>query len=272
MSADRSVSWKRGSSHAAIVVFVVSLLSCAGQAAAGINRSLFYLQSGYGSIAWVKGAESESQAADMLQVVPLDHQRCIEVPNASLWFRINNREPEAAGQERYFGVTAWSTSPATPAGDTALTLHRNPGWAAETGPPTRLGRFDRRGDQTDLREFLNVESLTGMIPLADQHRVQFDSRVGGAWNARLASSGELSWKTRQFLARSWPDPAKTQLQYVGAYLLRHTVTNSSTGSDPVLFNIDVRRIGRRQFHLAWYAPNGGGNDSIILSANGPCPR
>lgn len=222
------------------LAFICTLASVSAADARRVHRTLFYTDTPFGSLAWVRGPATRSAARTKLTLEDLSGETCISLPGAGAqWFIINHHDEELAGQVGYFSVRIlYEFAGGTPDAKTGIHLQRNSNWYDASGRQS-VRDYQRSSEQIALTD-------SGFIALHDPVAGNEDARLAelekavGSWHMKPTADDQSSWADRYLYGPMLRAYLRTSSSAISARLIRFTATSSSGSRDPVLFWLDPR--------------------------------
>lgn len=216
--------------------------SVSGISSERIHRSLFYKNTPFGSLAWMRGATTRSDARDRLTVDIFAPDECIVLPATGVqWFIINHREPELDGEPGYFSIRILYRTNRNEAGDQirqGLHVHRNANWY--DGTRKVVGSHERNPDQLAIteRDFIVLHE-----PKPGEEAKSFETLQAslGSWHMAPSVYDETSWTDRYLFGAQLRAYSNASTSAVSARLIRFTATSRTSTGDPVVFWLDPLR-------------------------------
>jgi len=218
------------------------LLHCfCGPAISGdrVHRSLFYDNTPFGSLAWMKGVKTQSAARDRLTVTNLVDDSCIVLPAKGIqWFMINHRDPDLDGVPGYFSVRIlYRTNPDETGSPIRQGLHiqRNGNWYDGS---RRVARpYERHPEQISLSE---QDFIALHDPAQGDEQKNYTALEAslGPWHMAPSANDQTSWSDRHLLGARLRAYSSPNTSAISARLIRFTATSSASSADPVVFWLD----------------------------------
>jgi hypothetical protein len=203
------------------------------------HRSLFYEDTPFGSLAWIRGATTQAKALNRLTVYDLTDENCITLPASGVqWFMINHRtvDPEMKDQIGYFSVRILYRTESDEEGRYArqgLHIHRNGNWVDGRGQLVRA--HERDSEQIKLSE-------QDFISLHDPRAGDEDASLAvleqslGPWHMKPTAESETSWYDRHLYGARLRAYSSAATSAISARLIRFAATSAPNRS--VLFWLD----------------------------------
>jgi hypothetical protein len=231
----------------ASVLAVAGLLSFTAitpSSARNVHRSIFFVETPFGSLAWVKGALTRASARASYKVEDLSPEACVSMPGAGAqWFMINHRDSELEGSVGYFSVRIlynFEEGISSPEARTGLHLQRNANWFDSNGVEVK-DDFDRPSEQIALTNdtFIQFHDPEMGQEASRASLTALEAKVG-QWHMKPTKDAESTWADRYLygpMLRAYLSSTNTA---ISARLIRFTATSSNSSREPVLFWLDPR--------------------------------
>ena len=228
--------------YVAIGLALVCSLSWAPTAQADrVHRSLFYSETPFGSLAWVRGSPTRSAARTKLTVDDLTGESCINLPGSGVqWFMVNHRDEELEGQTGYFSVRIlYQFGPDRPQDSrTGIHLQRNGNWFDAAGRPIARD-YERNPEQISLSD-LNFITLHDPIKGEESVSLAALEEAVGPWHMKPTAGDDSTWVDRHLYGAQLKAYLGAATEAISARLIRFTATSSTSSGEPVLFWLDPR--------------------------------
>jgi len=224
---------------AAAAALLLPFISGPAISADRVHRSLFYDNTPFGSLAWMKGVKTRSAARDRLTVNNLADDNCIVLPAKGIqWFMINHRDPDLDGVPGYFSVRIlYRTNPDAAGGAIRQGLHiqRNGNWYDGS---RRVARpYERHPEQIALSEQDFIALHDPAEGDEEKSAAALEASLG-PWHMAPSADDQTSWTDRHLFGarlRAYSSPGTSA---ISARLIRFTATSSASSADPVVFWLD----------------------------------
>ncbi len=207
-----------------------------------VHRSIFYENTPFGSLAWVKGSPTRASARSKLTVDDLSSETCINLPATGIqWFMINHSDADLDGQTGYFSVRVlynFGPEERLPEDEIGIHLQRNGNWFDASGTPV-AAEYERNSDQIALTDqaFINLhEPSEENVP----ERLEELRKAVGDWHMKPTGSSESTWSDRYLYGPMLRAYLSQSAVAISARMIRFTSTASSWSRSPVVFWLDPR--------------------------------
>lgn len=224
-----------------VAVFAVASAMISTAEAARVHRSIFYENTPFGSLAWVRGSATRPAARTKLVVDDLTAETCINLPaSGAQWFMVNHRDEQLEGQMGYFSVRILYQFDQDHPQDsrTGIHLQRNGNWFDGTGK--QIARdYERNPEQIALSE---EAFITLHAPGKDQEAASLAAleEAVGPWHMKPTAEDESTWADRHLQGARLKAYLGPTTEAISARFIRFTATSSSSSGEPVLFWLDPR--------------------------------
>lgn len=224
---------------ASTVLAVVCTVASASTAEAGrVHRKLFYTETPFGSLAWVRGPARRSGAESALRVHDLSNEPCVNLPSTGpQWFVINHRAEEFEGQVGYFSVRILYEFAAGATGTrTGIHLQRNGNWFDASGNQISK-EYQRHPEQVALSSSSFFELHNPMAGKEEASLASLEQAIGN-WHMKPKADEDSSWSDRYLYGPMLKAYLRATDTYMSVRHIRFTATAGSNTQEPVLFWLD----------------------------------
>lgn len=207
-----------------------------------VQRSIFYANTSFGSLAWIANSAKRSAARSRLFVEDLSVEDCVELPKRGVpWFAINHSEADIEGQVGYFSVRIiyrFNAGQRSADSRTGIHLQRNGNWFDVDGKQVAR-EYERAPEQIGLSEaeFINLHDPMSSAASANLRALEHEI---GNWHMKPTLDGDSSWSGRYLYGPMLRAYLTTSTGAISARLIRFTATASTNSDEPVLFWLDPR--------------------------------
>lgn len=232
---------RRFSVRRMVAVFAVASAMISTAEAARVHRSIFYENTPFGSLAWVRGSPTRASAKTKLAIDDLTGESCINLPaSGAQWFMVNHRDEEMEGQTGYFSVRILYQFDKDHPEDsrTGIHLQRNGNWFDAKGK--QIARdYERNPEQIALsgKDFISLHD-----PVKGKESVSLAALEDavGPWHMKPTEQDEITWVDRHLQGAQLKAYLGATTEALSARFIRFTATSGSSSGEPVLFWLDPR--------------------------------
>lgn len=224
-----------------ILMAFLLVLAGSGQAySRDLHRALFYNDTPFGSLAWVKNAQTRNAARTRYKIEDLTPERCVDLPRSgSQWFLINHSDSNISEKKiGYFSIIiiySFSEDNLVISNQNyGLYLQRNSGWYSGSN---KIDSFDLDPSRISMKieEFIDIHNATEG---KEDESLEYLNKKIGVWHASLVGDGPTSWQDRYLYGARLRAYLTPDVKAISARLVRFMAIDGSSSRDPVLFWLD----------------------------------
>jgi hypothetical protein len=207
-----------------------------------VHRSIFYNDTPFGSLAWVKGSVTRASARSKLTVEDLSSKTCINLPATGVqWFMINHSDADLDGQTGYFSVRIlynFGPEERLPEDEIGIHLQRNGNWFDASGAQV-VAEYERNSDQIALTDQTFIDLHEPSEEKVTERLEELQKAVG-PWHMKPTGNSESTWSDRYLYGPMLRAYLSQSAVAISARMIRFTSTASTWSTSPVVFWLDPR--------------------------------